>query len=570
MTQERFWASIDLEKAPPGARSPAEDAVTSGLLQFRPADGLVIHASRTLEVRRICHAVIIGQIFGDLNVLTKAALRPNDVVGSCWGNYLALHLTQDGRVDWLLRAPLGHLPVYTSTSPGSFYVSSHADRLPPVQNGSFGLDWDFVAKHLAFMHLKTARTGLIGVSELLGGECLDFTRSPVQRSLVWSPWRFTCEELEVRDFGEACSLLTERIDSTVRCLAPPAGKYLLELSGGLDSSILAAALGACHADVRAVTLSTGTAESDEQIYAQTAAQAVGLEVDVRQVGQSLLSSAAPDQEARPGLPRILGAADALLAHEGIEHGITSFISGAGGDCVFATPNAASAATDALIRLGLGPPVLRTIEGLARYHNASVWSVAARAWKQLRDRSHRRSWPKTQGYLSKASVPSDCPLHPWLKEPENALPGKRSHIEAILASLAHVDGYHRHSIAPSRFPLLSQPVVEAALRVPSWLWVTGGQDRAVARTAYAGRLPPLILGRRTKGALDSYALESIQRQSAKLLPFLLEGQLARHGLLNLAKVESVLQGKFERGDKTGHLLLPLIDTESWARAWLGAP
>jgi hypothetical protein len=78
------------------------------------------------------------------------------------------------------------------------------------------------------------------------------------------------------------------------------------------------------------------------------------------------------------------------------------------------------------------------------------------------------------------------------------------------------------VAPSRFPLLSQPVVETALRIPSWLWIENGRDRAVARTAYSGFLPASVLDRRTKGGLDSYAIAMLARNRSALQPFLLEG------------------------------------------------
>ena len=161
-----------------------------------------------------------------------------------------------------------------------------------------------------------------------------------------------------------------------------------------------------------------------------------------------------------------------------------------------------------------------------------------------------------------------PDGPWLEEPDGILPGKRSHVRAILASLAHLDGFGRHAVAPTRFPLLSRPVVEAALRIPSWLWVRGGQDRAIARHAFAGRMPAQILERRSKGALDGYALAALADQRKALRPFLLEGHLARAGMLDLAKLEAALSGRARRGDPTASLLLPLIDTESWIRAWLG--
>ena len=85
-----------------------------------------------------------------------------------------------------------------------------------------------------------------------------------------------------------------------------------------------------------------------------------------------------------------------------------------------------------------------------------------------------------------------------------------------------------------------------------------------------RLPDLIRNRRSKGALDEYALAAIEQQAAGLLPFLHDGHLARQGLLDLPKVEGALRERARRDDPRAHLLLPLIDTECWLRAWLGDP
>ncbi|AXU20352.1 hypothetical protein C7W88_16870 [Novosphingobium sp. THN1] len=514
--------------------------------------------------------MIIGQIFGDLAVLQRADLLPGHLVAHCWGNYLALHISGSGRPAWLLRAPLGHLPVYTATVAGKLWISSHVPELAAARAVRPQIDWSFVVNHLAFLHLKTAQTGIVGTEELLGGQCLDLSVEPARRTLAWSPEMFVRTDIEIADFAEASRRLAGSIDEAVRCLASD-GKVLLELSGGLDSSIIAAALARCEAEARAISLSTGSAESDERLYAQAAADAAGIALELREVGISNLVGPARSREARPGLPVILGAADEVLAQEGKAQAIMAFFSGAGGDCVFATPNAAGAAADAAIRSGWAArSTWRTIEALARYHNASVWSVAGRAWQLARGAIDPGSGPRTRGYLADTVPLPDAPLHPWLAETSSMLPGKRDHVHAILASLAHVDGYPRHAIAPTRFPLLSQPVVETALCIPSWLWVEGGQDRAVARAAFANRLPDLIRDRRSKGALDGYALAAIEQQAEALKPFLLDGHLARQGLLDLARVESALRERARRADPRAHLLLPLIDTESWLRAWLGDP
>ena len=109
-----------------------------------------------------------------------------------------------------------------------------------------------------------------------------------------------------------------------------------------------------------------------------------------------------------------------------------------------------------------------------------------------------------------------------------------------------------------------------LRIPSWLWIENGRDRAVARTAYSGFLPASVLDRRTKGGLDSYAIAMLARNRTALQPFLLEGHVSRSGLLDRQRLEAALARQPRRGDADTYLLFPLIDTEAWVRAWLDEP
>src|SRR3546814_15687375 len=67
----------------------------------------------------------------------------------------------------------------------------------------------------------------------------------------------------------------------------------------------------------------------------------------------------------------------------------------------------------------------------------------------------------------------------------------------------IELYPRSTAAPQITPLLSQPIVELCLSIPTWQWVRGGRDRAVARAAVADLLPALIAQRRTKGGQTGF-------------------------------------------------------------------
>jgi asparagine synthase (glutamine-hydrolysing) len=572
MNPERYLLLIGAGQSPDLLPRAEAHLAPTDLQRHDIGAEITLFASSGLPVLKHGKGVVIGQLLGASPALLSDCCGPEQLIDHAWGNYIAIGLGADGAPDWILRAPMGHLPAYRSSANGTEIIGSHADLLLGAMGTAPALNWEFVKDHLAFGHLQTRLTGLLGIDELLGGECWQRkVDGPWQRRTVWTPWVWTARDREITDPAKARQALRGSVERAVAGLIPPDMPCVLELSGGVDSSILAAALAAHGADARAITLVTDEREGDERLYARAAAAATGLPLDELAVSGAVdLAMPTAVRSARPGLPMTLSLADDLLAQKARTEIIGAFVSGAGGDCVFCSPGSAAPAADVLRRFGIGKAAWTAIDALARIHHASAWEVAKMAWRQARNRTLVPVWPRTSGFLVKDALPETPPDHPWLDEPADVLPGKRSHVRAILASLAHVEGYGRQDVAPSRFPLLSQPVVETALRIPTWLWIENGRDRAVARMAWSGFLPASVLNRRTKGGLDSYAIAMLDRNRTALRPFLLEGHLARSGLLDRPRLEAALARSARRGDPETYLLFPLIDTEAWARAWLGAP
>ncbi|WP_225008095.1 asparagine synthase-related protein [Novosphingobium percolationis] len=575
MTRERYLAIVGHGARP--LPSALVDRITArfdaiGLVRTAIGNGLVIYSDRTLPIIAGKHVVVVGQVFGSTAPLSLEAIDASHLTTQCWGNYLAFGLSPDGPVGWVLRAPMGHLPALRTQTDELTILASGADLLVDALEIVPRIDWAFCATHIACQHFVTSTTGIEGIDELLGGECFQREADGTwQRQTVWSPWQWTTIDREIGDFEEAARTLRSRVEDAVRCLTENGGPYLLELSGGVDSSVLAAALAAAGTKARAATLVTGTAEGDERHYARASARATGLTLDELQIrGAFDLTGTTQGRLARPGLPVALAQADDALAAQGRSAGITAFVSGSGGDCVLCSAVSAAPAVDAIRRCGIGETAWNTIDALARIHHTNIWSVARMAWQQARSGPLHSRWQIVPGLLAADRVPATAPEHPWFDEPAHVLPGKRSHVRGVLASLAHVDGFGRHTVAPSRFPLLSQPVVETAMRIPSWLWVSEGRDRAVARHAWRDILPPVVLERRTKGGLDTYAIEAVIRSRSDLHSFLLEGHLAANEVIDRQKVDAALNRPVRRTDPAAYQLLQLADVETWARAWIGPP
>ena len=147
-----------------------------------------------------------------------------------------------------------------------------------------------------------------------------------------------------------------------------------------------------------------------------------------------------------------------------------------------------------------------------------------------------------------------------------LPGKAEHVRSVLSIHNYLEGHARASFAPVLSPLLSQPIVECCLSIPTWHWCAEGRNRAVARRAFRDRLPQSVLERRSKGHFDGFCATLLDANRELVRSMLLEGRLAEHGLLDRTAVEAALNNPFPAAE-TVTRLLALVDVESWTASWL---
>src|SRR3546814_17148839 len=107
--------------------------------------------------------------------------------------------------------------------------------------------------------------------------------------------------------SDVCSsdLLQRLIINCTAAWSASRSQILVELSGGLDSSIVTAALKSADADFSAITFATPDAEGDERVYARAVAARCGIalaEVEHDDHAIDLISLPAT-VSARPGASR---------------------------------------------------------------------------------------------------------------------------------------------------------------------------------------------------------------------------------------------------------------------------
>ena len=557
---------------------PLHEALTDArMTSHRIGNVATLYVSEDTPVLRLVGgSVVVGHVFSPegariTDELLQRHHNDNDaairqaLLRDCWGEYVLFQPSKGGKHGvTAMREPSGGVRCLYQHGTSTPFITSDlglAERLGLIERR---VDWDFMPHCLVHPHLKTERSALLGVRELLPGcsVLLDGTRPT--STVEWSPWEFVIGSERPTGLAEAADSLRHTIGMVVKAWADTDRFVLLELSGGLDSSIVAACLGQTTARVACCNLTTAVPGADEQQYARLMSDRLGVELHVDTLGfdDARFEFVPPSYAATPRVWMLQYAADRSKAALGETLGVVSYFSGGGGDSVFSYLTNATPAADAWLSRGFGAGIA-AIRDLSALHQCTFWKAARLTLRKSLGPPKAAVLTDTS-FLSAAGMACASADHPWLDPAANALPGDRERVHELLNTQNFRDGNPRSARQWLRMPLLSQPVVEACLRVPTWMWIAGGRNRSVARQAFADVLPAPILDRRSKGTYVNYSGAVFRRNKAAIRDFLLTGELEAHGLLDTTALQRLFQGELPMGETAFMRMYELCMAENWAR------
>lgn len=502
------------------------------------------------------HGVLIGELFDPggrplpeddrrgLGCRPLDADRARDVVETTWGRYLLVRRTA-GEVA-VLRDPSGALETIAWRKDGVIVIATAAEGVPDAWlPEDLAMDWegvgDLAARPGAFRH----RPALKGLTSVAAGELRTMGCGGSWALQVWSPARIYRESR--RREPPALRGVVER---AVRALAGERC-WVVEVSGGLDSAIVAAALGPeQRARVGAwVNHHVDQPEGDERAWARAVGARLGFGLtEVPRDGVTLDEArlARSAGSFRPAVNDLDTTYNDDMADRIEAAGAWGSLTGQGGDAVFFQMPSPLIALDEMWERGLcaRPAVIHRI---ARWTRRSVWPGAW--WSAWRDhRRARADWD-----------------HPWLQDLRGIPPAKALQISTLAVCQTFQGPAERSRPGPCINPLLSQPVMEAGIAWSAVDLTRGGRDRAAARAAFSGSLPPSLLARRSKGELGMFYGEAVAARLGFLRDYLLGGALAEAGLLKPGLDDQLTrEALLWRGGSQQVLSLAL--TEAWARHW----
>jgi asparagine synthase (glutamine-hydrolysing) len=481
-------------------------------------------------------------------------------ISQLWGNFLLFWAGADGST-FLLRSPMTGPSLFSFSRDGGGPSGRIAfTDLSLARSLGFPLDApdpERIDAWMRFPLLRGAAGEIRGVREVLPGEIFVLGEDRTTTA-SWSPWDHTRRPPERIDPED----LRNKVSRIVSAWSMRFERVQLELSGGIDSSIMAACLGGRRRPWRGLTMATADADGDERPYARAVAERVGAPL-AEWRRPSFGDPMAPPEtlRARPGGFGLLGPSDRAYLEGAREFKADAIFTGTGGDNVFGYLTSVAPVLDAFRYEG---PISgwHAAGDLAQLANDNMWRALGYSVKRFLNPPPL--WPVDHSLLSRRFA-RDYPEHPWMVEAHRASPGQQVYAIKLLIAQPFLDGYDRALAMPMIAPLLSQPIIEYTLGVPSWQWGEGGQNRALARKAFRQDLPELVIERLGKGRILSVFLPAFEAHRQRLRSFLLDGWLAGAGLLDLDAVAALFADDTRPDPVMVTRILSFADIERWARS-----
>jgi asparagine synthase (glutamine-hydrolysing) len=442
----------------------------------------------------LARALQLPRDTADLSIVAHAVERwGGDYSRKVRGEYACVVWDARERRLTCTRDPLGIRVLYIGSGAGTIVVSNVMDAI--VASGAVPDDLDVTA--LARFLARGALTASVAtpyqaIRMVPDGHTLTVACSGT--AVLTRHWQPPCTRRARQDSGE--SLLSGYRDVLGRAVEDRIGgrRCAMFLSGGMDSTSLAAVGVECAADMRAVTFAYSQFDVDGEVaLARQVAEHLSIPIAIV-AGDSDAPLEAERSSDIPPLPvdepfltnwRVgLRAATAFS---------TLAVHGEGGDALFAPPGGST-----LMNVQPLPSVFReTIRSVAMRHGLPYLGIRLRERLRRAERPHEveASW-LTRDARQLAQSPEDTrvlgqPLQPLELEPDRGRAWARLLRSVPCAFAISISPDVTRQRLALTLPLMDTRVVEFVMSVPPIPWC---QEKRLARAAFGGRLPSAVLAR----------------------------------------------------------------------------
>ena len=357
----------------------------------------------------------------------------------------------------------------------------------------------------------------------------------------------------------------------------PAKEVGVTLSGGMDSTTVAAALKSVSPDIPLVAfswVSPELPESDESEYSSAAASYLGLPTTTLRADLHWPLSSRLGLETRMATPFCNAYTDLWMAtYEVIRQcGITVLFSGYSGDHlfggdVFSYPD--------LLLTGHWVELVRQVKANLPYSGLSlgdlirvgVLSPIAQAYLPFKRKSRKRSVPWLTAQYQQIYL--DCFAD--LEEHAYGLPGKQQRLDHLRdRSLAHI-AENMNLLADDyeielRHPLCDHRLFEFAATIPSTQTYRAAVRKIIMRNAMRGYLPDQVVGMIYKILPSAIVIRGLrEREQSKVMALMTNMRAAEMGFVDERRLNENYSD-YVSGKHDDDLFWDTLTLEDWLRRY----
>lgn len=403
----------------------------------------------------------------------------------------AIAWTDDAGALHLARDPIGHRSLYYAIHAGQLVFASRLRALADAFELPRRIALRSVAAFLSCAYVPSRETLLEGIFELLPGEHATFAAGRLSRALFWD---LPGDPPPISDEAELRAALRAELEREIGAALPAGEPVCASLSGGIDSSLVAAIARKLHRPpVRTFSISFGAEHKNELPWSSLVAAHAGTEHRIVELRPDAIVAHLDDTIARMDKPNgdPLTVPNALLFREMSRHG-TVVLNGEGGDPCFGGPKNVPMLLAELYGDGAdGDPAYARERSYLRAHSKCYDDLA--------------SMLSPDAHAAATTPPLEHDLAPWFRDP-----GRPSFVGTLMAINVRFKGGHHilpkvdalsepFGVLP-RSPLFAKSIVELAFRIPATLKLAGAVEKYLLKEAVRDLLPSEIVDRPKSGML----------------------------------------------------------------------
>lgn len=495
-----------------------------------------------------------------------------------WGSYVAILRNEQSDGIKVFRGPFARIGCFHFKAKGVSVLFSDVRLLSALKEYGAEMDWSFAPIYLGIAYAISEKTAFSDTDYLVAGQCVEITARQTRIYYLWDPASYAAAP-PVTDVRLAREGLRNVALSCMDAWASAFPHALLLLSGGFDSSALAGLLAKAtnKPEIVCVTHYSEDVVSDERHYARLTAEKWRYKlVEIGSRTEDFNPSQFLNCPQRPWPVNVSvdWSFHRTVANLSKTYYAPAILTGEGGDAVFVR-KCGGIAGDYVFDHGLGKDTLKVAFAAALVDDKPVWRVLSEMIMQRLGMQPRPAAPdEVEGSQTGWGLRRDIadqiatvsPAGPWNNSNVKLAPGKKFDFDSIMFPFYEGAMFDNLPFVERLEPILSQPLVETALRIPTYIHQHNGRERGLAREAFADCLTDEVRLRRYKSLADGFFHRMLIEHKAFYKDFLLGGILAEKNIFDKDILENALNDPALETSAQCIRILRYADVEAWARSW----